>query len=62
MSEYNGFSISTVKRANMMMMMGMKGVELERNMTDRFSDEDIERAFREAYRKVGDFVMPKERR
>ena len=59
MSEYSGFSRSTVRNANMMMMMGIKP---DCNMTDKFSDDDIERAFREAYRKVGDFVMPEERR
>ena len=58
MSEYSGFSRSTVRNANMMMM----GIKPDCNMTDKFSDDDIERAFREAYRKVGDFVMPEERR
>ncbi len=59
MSEYSGFSRSTVRRANMMMMMGIKP---ECNISDKISDEDIESAFREAYKKVGDFVMPEEMR
>lgn len=34
----------------------------ERRFSDKFSDEDIERAWRRAYEKVGEFVMPEERK
>ena len=50
MSEYSGFRIDTE---------GAEILRRERRFSDKFSDDDIERAFREAYRKVGDFVMPK---
>ena len=49
MSEYNGFKIDT------------EGAEIwrrEKRFSDKFSDEDIERALREASIKVGKFVMP----
>lgn len=49
MSEYNGFSISTVKRANMMMMMGIKP---DCYISDKLSREDIERAWKEAAVKI----------
>lgn len=52
MSEYSGFSRDTVRRANMMMMLGIKP---ERRISDKFSDEDIERALREAAIRVGPF-------
>lgn len=54
MQEHN---LDTVRRANMMMMLGIKS---ERRISDNFSDEEIERAWRKAYEKVGDFVMPKD--
>ena len=49
MSEYSGFSMDTVRRANMMMMMGIKP---DCNISDKLSREDIERAWREASMKV----------
>ena len=30
----------------------------EKRFSDKFTDEDIERAWRRAYEKVGEFVMP----
>lgn len=53
MSEYSGFRIYAE---------GAKELRREKRFSDKFSDEDIERAFREAYKKVGDFVMPEEMR
>lgn len=49
MSEYNGFRIDT------------EDAEIwrrEKRFSDKFSDDDIERALREASIKVGKFVMP----
>ena len=54
MQERKGFSIETLKRAEQW--------RPERRFSDKFSDEDIDRAWRKAYEKVGDFVMPEERR
>ena len=55
MSTHKGFSMDTVRRADM-------GIRREYRISDRFSDEDIERALREASIKVGKLVMPEERR
>ncbi|MBQ7220306.1 MAG: hypothetical protein IJS28_04930 [Synergistaceae bacterium] len=44
-----GFSLETVRRANMMMMLGIKP---EHRVSDKLSREDIERAWQEASRKV----------
>ena len=49
MQERKGFSIETVRRANMMMMLGIKP---EHRVSDRLSREDIEQALREASIKV----------
>ena len=49
MSEYSGFSRSTVRNANMMMMMGIKP---DCNISDKLSREDIERAWKEAAVKI----------
>ncbi len=49
MSEYSGFSRSTVRNANMMMMMGIKP---DCNISDKLSREDVERAWKEASVKV----------
>ena len=53
MSEYSGFSRSTVSE---------KIWKPEKRFSDKFSDEDIERALREASLKVGKFVVPEERK
>ena len=55
MSTHKGFSMETFRRANI-------GSRKEYRISDKFSDEDIERAWLKAYEKVGEFVMPKERR
>ena len=55
MSTHKGFSLDTVRRTDM-------GIRQEYRISDRFSDEDIERALREASIKVGKFVMPEERK
>ena len=49
MQERKGYSLDTVRQANMMMMLGIKP---EHRISDKFSREDIERAFREASIKV----------
>ncbi len=49
MKERGGFSLDTVRRANMKMMMGIKP---EARISGRLSREDIERAWREASVKV----------
>ena len=49
MQERKGFSLDTVRQANMMMMLGIKP---EHRISDKFSREDIERAWQEASRKV----------
>ncbi len=49
MSEYNGFRIDTE---------GAKVLRREKRFSDKFSDDDIERALREASIKVGKFVWP----
>ena len=41
---------------------GVRIREREKRFSDKFSDEDIERALRRASMKVGEFVMPEERR
>ncbi len=53
MSTHKGFSMETFRRANI-------GSSQEYRISDKFSDEDIERALREASMKVGKFVMPEE--
>ena len=55
MSTHKGFSMETLRRADTVSRQ-------EYRISDRFSDEDIERALREASIKVGKFVMPEERR
>ena len=55
MSTHKGFSMETVRRSD-------TGSRKEYRISDRFSDEDIERAWRKAYEKVGEFVMPEERK
>ena len=49
MSEYNGFRIDTE---------GAKVLRRGKRFSDKFSDDDIERALREASIKVGKFVVP----
>ena len=49
MKEHVGFSLETVRRANLDMILGIKP---EHRISDNFSDEDIERALREASMKV----------
>ena len=49
MQERKGFSLDTVRQANMMMMLGIKP---EHRISDKFSREDIEKALREASIKV----------
>ena len=49
MQERKGFSLDTVRRANMMMMLGIKP---ESRISDRFSREDIKRAWEKASRTV----------
>ena len=44
-----------IRTATLKMMLGIKP---ERNISDKFSDEDIERAWREASRRVGAFIDP----
>lgn len=56
MAENRGFSLDTVRRANMMMMMGIKP---EYRISDKLSNEDIERALRIASEKVGTFSIEK---
>ncbi|MBQ3449559.1 MAG: hypothetical protein IJG34_06670 [Synergistaceae bacterium] len=56
MKRDKGFSMETVRRDD------FHGGRNEYRISDRFSDEDIERALREASIKVGKFVMPEERR
>lgn len=46
MQEHKGFSLETVRRANIDMMLGVKP---EVRISDKFTREDIERAWREAY-------------
>ena len=45
MQERRGFSIDTVRRANMMMMLGIKP---ENSISDKLSREDIKQAWRKA--------------
>ena len=59
MKDRGGFSLDTVDRANIKMILGIKP---ERRISDKFTDEDIERALREASIRVGRFVMPEEGR
>ncbi|MBQ3402076.1 MAG: hypothetical protein IJG65_01700 [Synergistaceae bacterium] len=49
MKEREGFSIETVRRANVNMILGVKP---EHRISDKLSSEDIERALREASMKV----------
>ncbi|MBQ3447813.1 MAG: hypothetical protein IJG37_09255 [Synergistaceae bacterium] len=49
MSEHRGFSVDTVRRANLDMILGIKS---EHRISDKFSDKDIERALREASMRV----------
>lgn len=49
MQDTNGFNLDTVRQANMMMMLGIKP---EHRISDKFSREDIARAWQEASRKV----------
>lgn len=58
MTEHKGFSLETVRRANMMMILGIKP---EYRISDKFSDEDIDRMIREASIKAGKFAIPEER-
>ena len=51
MSTHKGFSMETLRRTNI-------ESRKEYRSSDKFSDEDIERAWRKAYEKVGEFVMP----
>ncbi len=53
MSEHSGFSIDSE---------GARELRREKRFSDKFSDDDIERALREASIKVGKFVVPEERR
>ena len=53
MSTHKGFSMETFRRDNI-------GSRQEYRISDKFSGEDIERAWRKAYEKVGEFVMPDE--
>ena len=53
MREYGGFRIDTE---------GAEILRRERRFSDKFSDDDIERALRQASIKVGKFVVPEERR
>lgn len=55
MKRDKGFSMETVRRDD------FHGGRNEYRISDKFSDEDIERAWRKAYEKVGEFVMPEER-
>ncbi|MBR1439515.1 MAG: hypothetical protein IJ697_01830 [Synergistaceae bacterium] len=57
MQERRGFGMDTVDRANMKMILGIKP---EYRISDKFSDEDIERALREASMRVERFIIPKE--
>ena len=54
MQERKGFSLETIQHEKLW--------SLEPRFSDKFSDEDIEQAWREACKKVGKFVMPEERR
>ena len=49
MQERKGFSSETVQRANIDMMLGIKP---EVRISDKFTREDIERAWEEASKKV----------
>ena len=49
MSEQRGFSLDTVRRANIDMILGIKP---EHRISDKFSDKDIEQALRTASMKV----------
>ena len=49
MSEQRGFSLETVRRANIDMILGIKP---EHRISDKFSDKDIEQALRTASMKV----------
>lgn len=49
MQDSNGYSLDTVRQANIMMMLGIKP---EHRISDKFSREDIRRAWQEASRKV----------
>ncbi len=49
MQERNGFSLETVRRANMMMMLGIKP---DYSIDDKLSRDDIKRAWQEASIKV----------
>ena len=56
MAKQRGFSLDTVRRANIDMILGIKP---EHRISDKFSDEDIERAWRIASEKVGSFSIEK---
>ncbi len=49
MQDTHGFSLDTVRQANMMMMLGIKS---EHNISDKFSRDDIRRAWQEASRRI----------
>lgn len=49
MQKHEGFSLDTVRQANMMMMLGIRP---KRNISDNFSREDIERAWEKASMRV----------
>lgn len=54
MEGHRGFSMDREERARIW--------RPEKRFSDKFTDEDIERALRQASIKVGKFVMPQERR
>lgn len=59
MKRDKGFSMETVRSANLKMILGIKP---KYRISDKFSDDDIECALREASIRVGKFVMPEERK
>ena len=62
MKRDKGFSMETVRSANLKMILGIKPKYREYRISDKFTREDIDRAWRKAYEKVGEFVMPEERK
>ena len=53
MQERNSFIMDSARRAEW---------KYEHRFSEKLSDEDIERAWRKAYEKVGAFVMPEVRK
>ncbi len=59
MTMHKGFSMERARHANVDTLTISRQ---EYRISDRFSDEDIERAWRKAYEKAGEFIMPEERK